>query len=84
MQKLLSAAGIYISFDSDGFTSGSSMQILMKSSNLRIMELVSCKWQLHQTQMEVSQVTVSANTTSGFSIVSYTGTGSYSIQLVMD
>jgi hypothetical protein len=31
--------------------------------------------QLHQTQMEVLQVTVSANTTSGFSIVSYTGTG---------
>jgi hypothetical protein len=32
--------------------------------------------QVHQTQMEVSQATVSANTTSGFSIVSYTGTGS--------
>jgi hypothetical protein len=43
------------------------------------MELES-KWlaqtQLHQTQMEVLQSTVSANTTSGFSIVSYTGTGS--------
>jgi hypothetical protein len=31
--------------------------------------------QHHQTQMEVSQVMFSANTTSGFSIVSYTGTG---------
>jgi hypothetical protein len=31
--------------------------------------------QHHQTQMEVSQVMLSANTTSGFSIVSYTGTG---------
>jgi hypothetical protein len=32
--------------------------------------------ELHQTQMEAITSTVSANTTSGFSIVSYTGTGS--------
>jgi hypothetical protein len=35
----------------------------------------------HQTQMEVSQSTVSANTTSGFSIVTYSGTGSVMLQI---
>jgi hypothetical protein len=46
------------------------------------MELVS-KWcRLANTDGSISS-TVSANTTSGFSIVSYTGTGSVQ-QLVMD
>jgi hypothetical protein len=63
------------SFDSDGFTLGTSNDV-NKSANTH----VSWNWLASNTTASNTQgditSTVSANTTSGFSIVSYTGTGS--------
>ena len=66
------------SFDSDGFTTGSSTNIFNTSGRT----FVAWNWKANGSGVlnEVGDInsTVSANTTSGFSIVSYTGTGSAS------
>jgi hypothetical protein len=63
------------SFDSDGFTLGSDADVNQNSINF-----VSWNWKAGGTASSNTAgsitSTVSANTTSGFSIVSYTGTGS--------
>ena len=63
------------SFDSDGFTVGSSGAINGSSQNI-----VSWNWLANgqgsaNTDGSINTTYTSANTTSGFSIVSYTGTG---------
>ena len=65
------------SFDTDGFTVGSN-----SASNGSSTEFASWNWLASNTTASNTDgsitSTVSANTTSGFSIVSYTGTGSVS------
>jgi hypothetical protein len=70
--------GFISSFNSDGFTatsSGGSLAVLNASANT----YVAWNWLANGTGVSNTQgsiaSTVSANTTSGFSIVSYTGTG---------
>jgi len=66
------------SFDSDGFTTGSSTNIFNTSGRT----FVAWNWKANGSGVSNTDgsitSTVSANTTSGFSIVSYTGTGSAS------
>jgi hypothetical protein len=63
------------SFDSDGYTMGSQMGAVNGSGE----NIVSWSWKANGTGASNTDgsitSTVSANTTSGFSIVSYTGTG---------
>ena len=66
--------GTLTSFDSDGFSLGSASQTNLSSDNF-----VSWNWLASNTTASNTDgtitSTVSANTTAGFSIVSYTGTG---------
>jgi uncharacterized lipoprotein YajG len=62
-------------FGSDGFTVGTDGSYNTSSVNLCIMELVSNGAGVSNTDGSIT-TRVSANTTSGFSIVSYTGTTS--------
>jgi len=69
------ATGILKSFDSDGFTLGTNDGVNKNSDNY-----VAWNWKANgqgssNTDGDITS-TVSANTTSGFSIVKYTGTGS--------
>jgi hypothetical protein len=73
MQKLQTANSL-TAFGSDGFSVGSSLRLNQSSNNI-----VSWNWLANgagvsNTDGSISS-TVSASTTSGFSIVSYTGTG---------
>jgi len=64
------------SFDSDGFTTGSSTNIFNTSART----FVAWNWKANGSGVSNTDgsitSTVSANTTAGFSIVTYTGTGS--------
>jgi len=64
------------SFDSDGFTTGSSTNIFNTSGRT----FVTWNWKANGSGVSSTTgtipATVSANTTSGFSVVTYTGTGS--------
>jgi hypothetical protein len=70
-----SNANALTAFGSDGFTVGSANDVNFNGSNI-----VSWNWLANGTGVSNTAgsitSTVSANTTSGFSIVSYTGTGS--------
>jgi len=63
------------SFDSDGFTIGSEANINNSSSTYASWNWLASNTTASNTDGSITS-TVSANTTSGFSIVSYTGTGS--------
>jgi len=65
------------SFDSDGFTHGSNGTIGQNSVNYAAWNWLGANGTASNTDGSITS-TVSANTTSGFSIVSYTGTGSAS------
>jgi hypothetical protein len=68
------SASSMVSFDSDGFTVGTGDNVQYESANG-----VSWNWKANGTGVANTDgsisSTVSANTTSGFSIVKYTGTG---------
>ena len=65
------------SFDTDGFTLGTSNNINDSGANLVAWNFLASNTTASNTSGSITS-TVSANTTSGFSIVSYTGTGSVS------
>ena len=62
-------------FDSDGFTVGSSNDVNTNGSTFASWNWLASNTTVSNTDGSITS-TVSANTTSGFSIVSYTGTGS--------
>jgi len=62
------------SFDSDGFSLGSSADVNDSSQNFASWNWLASNTTASNTDGSITS-TVSANTTSGFSIVSYTGTG---------
>jgi hypothetical protein len=62
------------SFDTDGFTLGSSGEVNSSSYNLVSWNWLASNTTVSNTDGSITS-TVSANTTSGFSIVSYTGNG---------
>jgi len=63
------------SFDSDGFTVGSETAVNANTENIVAWNWLGANGTASNTDGSITS-TVSANTTSGFSIVSYTGTGS--------
>ena len=64
-----------ISYDSDGFTVGTGDNVQYESANGVSWNWLGANGTASNTDGSITS-TVSANTTSGFSIVSYTGTGS--------
>ena len=62
------------SFDSDGFTVGTDVAVNQSSANLVAWNWLAGGTPSSNTDGDITS-SVSANTTSGFSIVSYTGTG---------
>jgi len=64
-----------VSFDSDGFTLGNSADVNVNGNNYASWNWLASNTTASNTDGSITS-TVSANTTSGFSIVSYTGTGS--------
>ena len=70
-----SSANYLTSFDTDGFTVGSSSNVNASSDTYASWNWLASHTTASNTDGSITS-TVSANTTSGFSIVSYTGTGS--------
>jgi|DEB0MinimDraft_6_1074348.scaffolds.fasta_scaffold59133_2 hypothetical protein len=63
-----------VSFDSDGFTLGNSADVNVNGNTYASWNWLASNTTASNTDGSITS-TVSANTTSGFSIVSYTGTG---------